>query len=138
MADLKIQIVWSENQLLHDLSIELQKELAMEFNTFEEFDAVLLEASTQSVVSPGCYDKTKFLVTYRTDTYKGRIDLKPAGCRQETSTGEISLAQHMKDNLNYTLSGKTKFSTEIIEGAKEWLNYLQEIEQITQEGVNSK
>ena len=57
---LKIQIQWSENILLHDLSIEEQGNNARVFTSFAEFDEVLRLGAADAPRS-GCYDKIKFI-----------------------------------------------------------------------------
>ena len=100
----ELKIIWSENQYLHDMSIENDAKI---FRSLDEFDNALMCAA-ESAPKLG-YDKTKFIINYKGDEYIGRLDLHHISQQQETSTGKISSAQHIKDYVTYLLNQSDKY-----------------------------
>lgn len=121
-----IQIKWSENLFLDAMSIDSKGENARIFKTFSEFNKVLDTASIDAPTT-GCYDKVSFIVTANKDgvdlQYEGRFDLRHFSKLQGTSTGDISLKQHMIDHCKY-VCGNIIFSDQHKE-AMQWLSLLE-------------
>ena len=121
-----IQIKWSENLFLHEMSIESKGDKANVFNSFSEFNQVLHLASTQVTIQGG-YDKVAFIVIANTERaplqYEGRFDLHHFSLQQETSNGQISLKQHMLDFCKY-VNKHNMFSEDLKKSATEWLSFL--------------
>jgi hypothetical protein len=124
MKTLSIQIIWSENGNLHNESIEAQGHAAKIFNSFDEFDLALIAAASMRTREGG-YDKTKFIVSYGAEQYEGRFDLHSITEEQETSTGKVSLSQHIKDHCTWLVKNNSDFAL----AAQSWLDYLTEIEE---------
>ena len=121
-----IQIKWSENSFLNEMSIEVKGDKAHIFDSFIEFNRTLSLASTCVSLSGG-YDKVSFVVMANkegiTMKYEGRFDLHHFSKRQETTTGVISLKQHMLDHCKHVL-GHSTLSEELKKSAAEWLSFL--------------
>ena len=72
-------------------------------STWEEADEWLRRIAYDAPKG-GCYDKTWFAVTLcNGKKYEGRIDIHHIDEKQETSTGRLTLLDHMRDNLMYSL-----------------------------------
>lgn len=99
MNNLEIKILWSEHSLLNRNSFEEYGKNAKVFKDFKDFDRELVYAS-RSTPNFG-YAKCAFLAKAGKHEYEGRFDLHHYSCEQETSTGRISLAQWINDNVTY-------------------------------------
>lgn len=117
---LELKILWSENQYLHDMSIENDAKI---FRSLDEFDSVLIYAA-KSVPKIG-YCKTKFVAHYKGGEYIGRFNLCHVSGRQGTSTGKISSAQHIKDYVTLLLSQGDRYlpTSADKKSAVIWLNF---------------
>ena len=92
MIDVKqVEFLWSEG--LADENIIVK--------TWQEADRILYEIAFNASKGGG-YSKTSFRVTWQDDhSHEGRVDIHHYTEQQETTTGYISLAQHIRDWLTF-------------------------------------
>ena len=95
-----IKIIWTESGAFED---------GTTFNRIDDFDSALTTIA-RAKDNIGGYDKTQFKVVFEaTDSngepfeYIGRIDVHHIDDQQETTTGELSLIQHMADYFGYMI-----------------------------------
>lgn len=95
-----IEIIWTESGVYDDNT---------KFYSVDAFDNALTEiaASKENI---GGYVKTKYKVIFDTTDsdggpleYTGRIDVHHIADKQETSTGKLSMIQHMADSFGYMI-----------------------------------
>lgn len=80
---------------------ECERRHCKTYDSLAEFDLALhCIASDEERTSQGGYCKVFFTITFDDgEEYAGRVDMHRKSERQETSTGKISLEQHIQDHV---------------------------------------
>ena len=124
MKPLSIQIMWSDNEYLHNMSIDVLGRLCKIFTSFPEIDTALTVAASMRK-RKDAYDTIQFTLRYGTEQYEGYFYLHSLHEEQETSTGKISVSQSIKDYCTWEINNRCSFYAS---RSQQWLNYLAEME----------
>lgn len=89
----KIEFLWNEGKPIAQYDT-IKK-------SFSEANAVLRKVAQNNSLRPG-YDKVAFRVTWEDGTpYEGRCDIHHIEERQETTSGLVDLAEHIRDYITF-------------------------------------